>query len=52
MLKRTDKLLIRDIIECCESIFEYCGLMSIEEFMDNKIVQDAIVRNFEVIGEA
>jgi uncharacterized protein with HEPN domain len=52
MSKRSEKLLIEDIIESIERVFSYTEDLSYKEFIaDNKTV-DAVVRNFEVIGEA
>jgi len=35
-----------------ERIIEYIGDKDFEEFRDNNMVVDAVVRNFEIIGEA
>ena len=52
MSKRTPKLLLEDIIESAEKILQYTKGISFEEFFkDNKTV-DAVIRNFEIIGEA
>jgi uncharacterized protein with HEPN domain len=52
MSKRTPKLLLEDIIESAEKILQYTEGISYEEFSkDNKTV-DAVIRNFEIIGEA
>lgn len=52
MSKRTPKLLLEDIIESAEKILQYTKGLSFEEFSkDNKTV-DAVIRNFEIIGEA
>lgn len=52
MSKRTPKLLLEDIIESAEKILQYTKGISFEEFSkDNKTV-DAVIRNFEIIGEA
>jgi len=52
MSKRTPKLLLEDIIESAEKILQYTKSISFEEFSkDNKTV-DAVIRNFEIIGEA
>lgn len=52
MSKRSEKLLIEDIIESIERVFDYTKDLNYTEFIsDNKTV-DAVVRNFEVIGEA
>ena len=52
MSRRTSKLLLEDILESAEKILEYTKVMSFEEFSkDNKTI-DAVIRNFEIIGEA
>jgi uncharacterized protein with HEPN domain len=52
MSKRTPKLLLEDIIESAEKILQYTEDISFKEFSkDNKTV-DAVIRNFEIIGEA
>lgn len=50
--KRTDKLYIKDILDAIKSILEYTAGLSFEQFRNKKIVIDAVVRNFEIIGEA
>lgn len=52
MPKRDDYLLLLDMIECCKSIFEYTKDMDFEAYTASKITKDAVVRNFEVLGEA
>jgi len=52
MSKRIARLLIEDIIESIDKIFDYTDGMTFQEFMqDNKTI-DSVVRNFEIIGEA
>jgi uncharacterized protein with HEPN domain len=52
MSKRTPQLLLDDILTSCERILDYTKNLSYDEFeADNKTV-DAVIRNFEVIGEA
>ncbi len=48
---KDERLYLSNIQECIERIEEYtkCGK---EEFMATKIIQDAVIRNFEIIGEA
>lgn len=51
-MKRDPRLYIDDILEAVERIEKYVEGLSFEDFSkDNKTV-DAIVRNFEIIGEA
>lgn len=52
MSKRSDKLLLEDILEAIDSILEYTEGISIERFLTDKKTKDAVVRNFEIIGEA
>ena len=52
MPKRVDALLLADMIEAAQSIFDYVGNMDFEAFASDKKTVDAVVRNFEVIGEA
>lgn len=40
------------ILEAIERINRYCGQMTKESFLDNELIQDAVVRNLEIIGEA
>ncbi|CAN5333826.1 DUF86 domain-containing protein [soil metagenome] len=45
-------LLIEDILESSNKIIEYTKDLSFEQFIsDNKTI-DAVIRNFEIIGEA
>ena len=52
MPKRESRLLIEDIIENAESIFEFVGESSYKEFINDKMKVYAVVRAFEIIGEA
>jgi uncharacterized protein with HEPN domain len=52
MSKRNAQLLIADILESGWKILEYTKGQTYDEFVsDNKTI-DAVVRNFEIIGEA
>ena len=52
MSKRNSKLLVEDILESCHKILEYTKDMSFVEFAADPKTIDAVVRNFEIIGEA
>ena len=43
---------LNHILEAIERIEEYVSELDEMAFLGNKLVQDAVVRNFEVIGEA
>jgi len=51
-MKRTYKLYLNDILEAIERIENYTKGLSFEDFSKNSMVVDAVVRNFEIIGEA
>lgn len=46
------KLLLQDIIENAEMIFQFVGTSSYAEFINDKMKVYAVVRAFEIIGEA
>jgi uncharacterized protein with HEPN domain len=52
MPKRQDKLLVNDMVEHIENIFEFVKSDSYEDFINNKMKVLAVVRCFEVMGEA
>jgi uncharacterized protein with HEPN domain len=52
MSKRNSKLLIEDIIESGNKILDYTKGYTFEQFIADSKTVDAVIRNFEVIGEA
>ncbi|MEO6403931.1 MAG: DUF86 domain-containing protein [Ferruginibacter sp.] len=52
MSKREPILLVEDIIESALKILEYTKNLSFEEFTKDSRTIDAVIRNFEIIGEA
>lgn len=52
MSKRQLKLLLEDILESAEKIISYTRGLTYEEFIVDSKTIDAVVRNFEIIGEA
>lgn len=52
MSKRQPQLLIEDIIESGHKILNYTESLSFEQFIGDSKTVDAVVRNFEIIGEA
>lgn len=55
-MSRADELRVRDylghILEAIERIGRYVGSMDEAEFRRDDKTQDAVIRNFEIIGEA
>jgi uncharacterized protein with HEPN domain len=52
MSKRTPKLLLEDILESSRKILLYTNGLSFEQFLTDDKTIDAVIRNFEIIGEA
>ena len=52
MSKRQPILLVEDIIESGEKILSYTDGLSFEQFTSDSKTIDAVIRNFEIIGEA
>jgi uncharacterized protein with HEPN domain len=52
MPKRDYKLFITDIRDCANRILDYIKDKSFDEFIENQMLIDAVVRNLEIIGEA
>lgn len=52
MSKRNNTLLILDVIEAAEKIELYTQNLSFDEFNSDGKTVDAVIRNFEIIGEA
>ncbi|MBU2495045.1 MAG: DUF86 domain-containing protein [Candidatus Omnitrophota bacterium] len=52
MSKREWKLFLEDILESIGLIEEYIDNMPFEDFSNDRKTIDAVVRNFEIIGEA
>jgi|HubBroStandDraft_1064217.scaffolds.fasta_scaffold760028_1 uncharacterized protein with HEPN domain len=52
MSKRSSQLLLEDIVDCANKILAYTEGLSFEQFVADSKTVDAVIRNFEVIGEA
>lgn len=52
MSERATQLLLEDMQESLQKIFKFTDGLSREAFMDDDLVVDAVLRNFEVMGEA
>ena len=50
--RRNYHIYLEDILISMKRIIEYIGDKDFEEFRENNMVVDAVVRNFEIIGEA
>ena len=52
MKRRSDNILLYDILECCDRIASYIEGVTRVTFEENYQLQDALIRKLEVIGEA
>lgn len=52
MSKRDNLLLVQDMLDSAIKIQDYTKDYSFEQFIDDDKTIDAVVRNFEIIGEA
>ena len=52
MSKRQPKLLLEDILDSAEKIIFYTQSLTYPEFIADSKTIDAVIRNFEIIGEA
>jgi uncharacterized protein with HEPN domain len=52
MRKRNDAVYLRHILDAVERIEQYTAGMTEQKFLQNSLVQDAVVRQLEIIGEA
>lgn len=52
MSERRAELLLQDILESAHKIIEYTQNLTFEQFVNDSKTIDAVIRNFEIIGEA
>lgn len=51
-MKRSYRLFVEDILESVDKIERYVKGISYDNFVENEMIIDAVIRNLEVIGEA
>lgn len=49
---KDDLAYIEHILDCIRKIREFTSGLSLKDFSVNELVQDAVIRNIEIIGEA
>jgi uncharacterized protein with HEPN domain len=49
---KDDLAFIEHILLCIEKIQEYTKDLTDQDFKNNELIQDAVIRNIEIIGEA
>jgi uncharacterized protein with HEPN domain len=51
--KSNSLVLVEDMLRSIDKILKYLsGVQTLEEFLANEMIVDAVTRNFEIIGEA
>ena len=51
-MQHNPKAYLHDILKSCDSITEYTRDVNYEGYLQNRMIQDAVERNFITIGEA
>ncbi len=51
-MKRHYSLFVKDILDCINKIQEFVGDMDYKQFKENDLVNSAVIRKLEIIGEA
>ena len=51
-MSRDYKIYLNDILKAIERIERYAGKLTKENFVEDELVVDGVVRNLEIIGEA
>lgn len=51
-MSRSDKIYVQDILDAIEIIESYIGTKTEFDFATDMMMQDAVIRRFEIIGEA
>lgn len=51
-MKRGDSIYLKHILDAISTIEEYTQGIKYEDFIDNHLVQDGVIRQIELIGEA
>jgi len=52
MSSRNAELFLNDILESIDAIFEYLVDVEFDEFQSKRMIYQAVIREFEIIGEA
>jgi uncharacterized protein with HEPN domain len=51
-MERDDSVFLRHVIDASERIFEYLKGVNRTQFETNRLLQDGVIRQLEIIGEA
>lgn len=51
-MRKNPTIYLNHILDCIHKIQAYTAGMDQDEFINNSLIQDAVIRNLEIIGEA
>ena len=51
-MDKDDLIFIEHLLDSINKIEKYVQKITVHEFIDNELIQDAVIPNFEIIGEA
>ncbi len=51
-MKKDELIYLNHILDCIDKIRNYTDKINKDEFLKKSIIQDAVIRNLEIIGEA
>ena len=51
-MTKDDFIYVENILESITKIEKYTDNLTIHDFVENELIQDGVIRNFEIIGEA
>ncbi len=51
-MKKDDTVYLRHILDAIERIQHYLAAISYDQFLQNPLLQDGVVRQLEILGEA
>ncbi|MFA6422885.1 MAG: DUF86 domain-containing protein [Patescibacteria group bacterium] len=49
---KKDEVYLKDMLDATDQILEYCKGYDYIKFANTKLIQDAVMRNLEILGEA
>ncbi len=52
MSERIPEILLADMLDAVQTIFEFTANLSFEQFVNDRKTRDAVTRNLQVLGEA
>jgi uncharacterized protein with HEPN domain len=51
-MKKDNTVYLKDMLQATDQILDYCKDCDYAKFVNAKMIQDAVIRNLEILGEA